>query len=33
VAATRTGAQPSLPGRDEVERILAAGRPGLGEHD
>ena len=33
VAATRAGAQPSLPGRDEVERILAAGRPGLGEHD
>ncbi len=33
LAATRAGAQPSLPGRDEVERILAAGRPGLGEHD
>ncbi|WP_029417330.1 ribokinase [Brevundimonas bacteroides] len=32
LAATRAGAQPSLPGRDDVERILAAGEPRLGEH-
>lgn len=31
LAATRAGAQPSLPGRSEVDRVLGASRRGLGE--